>query len=56
MDIFKWREQLSGIKYHEWQRLRELIDREMDIKISECERRLALGLPDATTEDLQRLG
>lgn len=56
MDISKWREKLSGINYHEWQRLRELIDREMDIKISECKRQLALGLPDATTEDLQRLG
>lgn len=56
MDISQWREKLSGISYHEWQRLRFLVDQELDKKISECERQLALGRPDETTANLLRFG
>lgn len=56
MDISQWREKLSGISYHEWQRLRFLVDRELDLKIAEDKRQLALGQPDEATERFMHIG
>ena len=56
MDISQWREKLSGISYHEWQRLRFLVDRELDLKIAEDKRQLALGQPDEATELFMHIG
>ena len=55
MDVYDYRKTLSGIRYSEWQKLRTVIDEEFGIKMSECKRQLALGLPEQTTEDLLRL-
>ena len=55
MDVYEYRKALSGIRYSEWQKLRTVIDEEFGIKMSECKRTLALGLPEQTTEDLLRL-
>ena len=56
MEVEKLRERLSGMSYHEWLKLKILVDEEFSIKISECKRQLTPGAVDQYTATCMKTG